>query len=322
MSNMRKGSMEFWPHRRAKKQMPRVRTWPSSATPGFLGAVAFKAGMTHVAMVDDSESPSKGTEVSRAVTVVEMPKVYIYGIRFYAKKYLYTQPATEAYDAALAKRVGINKAGKGISDLKQKLSEFSDVSALAFADPSNLGFGNKRLMRLELHVGGKDAADKMAFIEKFLGKEIRLADVAGAGDYIDVISISKGKGWAGVIKRFGVAKQGRKNTNKVRHLGVLGPWHPSKVMFTVPHSGHMGYNYRTEYNKRILRIGTEKDAASINVKGGFMNYGVVKNDFMVLDGSIPGPSKRMLRFRKALRVTAAKKEPQINYVSLASKQGA
>ncbi len=319
MSNMRRGSMEFWPHRRAKKQMPRVRTWPASAEPGFIGSVAFKAGMSHVMMMDDSESPSKGTEVARAVTVLEVPKVYIYGIRFYGINYLYTEPAAEAYDEALAKKVGIKKSGAKLADLKAKASEFTDATALAFMDASNLGFGNKRVMRFEVHVGGKDTAEKAAFVEKWIGKEIKISDVLGAGDYVDVTSISKGKGWAGVIKRFGVARNVPKATGKIRHVGVLGPWHPAKVMFTVPHSGHMGYNYRTELNKRVLKIGTEKDVQAVNVKGGFLNYGVVKNDFIVLDGSIPGPSKRLLRFRKALRNAAPKKEPQINYISVAAK---
>lgn len=319
---MRKGSMEYWPHRRAKKQMPRVRTWPQVAEPGFLGSIAFKAGMTHISMVDDSGSPAKGTEISRAVTVLEMPRVYIYGIRFYKKKYLYNEPASEAYDPALAKKVGINQPKHTVAELKGKLEEFNNVTALAMVDPSNLGFGNKRVRRLEVHVGGKDVKEKEDFVEKWLGKEVKATDVIGVGDYIDTISISKGKGWAGVIKRFRVSRNVRKATGKIRHVGVLGPWHPAKVMFTVPHSGHMGYNYRLEMNKRVLKIGTEKDADSINVKGGFINYGVVKNDFVVIDGSIPGPSKRLVRFRKALRATHAKKVPQINYISLASKQGA
>ena len=319
---MRKGSMEFWPHRRAKAQMPRVRTWLKSAEPGFMGSVAFKAGMTHIMMVDDSASPAKGTEVSRAVTVLEMPKVYLYGIRFYGTKYLYTQPSSEAYDATLAKKVGINKTDTDLSKLKADTSKYVDVSALAFLDASNLGFGNKRVMRFELGIGGKDVNDKLAFVEKFFGKEIKINDVLGVGDYVDTTSISKGKGWAGVIKRFGVARNVRKATGKIRHLGVLGPWHPAKVMFTVPHSGHMGYNYRTELNKRVLRIGTDKDVAAVNAKGGFINYGLVKNDFIILDGSIPGPAKRLIRLRKSIRNKAQKKEPQINYISTATQQGA
>lgn len=323
MVTMRKGSLEFWPHRRAKRQMPRVRSWPSVAEPGFLGFVGVKAGMTHIAMVDDSESPAKGTEIVRAVTVIEMPKVYLYGVRAYRTNYLYNQPFAEAYDINLAKRVGMNAIKKNdLQAIKAKAGEFNDIRALLFVDYGNLGTGNKRIMRFEMPVGGKDNADKFGFIEKWIGKEIKINDVLNVGDYIDITAITKGKGWSGVIKRFGVARQYRKATGKVRHVGVLGAWHPAKVLYTVPHAGHMGYNYRTEINKRIVKIGTAADAATINVSGGFPNFGVIKNDFIVVDGSIPGPAKRMLRIRKALRNKEKVKVPQVNYVSVASKQGA
>ena len=122
---MRKGSLEFWPHRRAKRQMPRVRSWPTAAEQGFPGFVAFKAGMTHITMIDDTESPAKGTEVSRAVTIVEFPKVYLYGVRAYRKGYVYTEADSEVYDATLAKRVGINKTERtDINALKGKAEEY------------------------------------------------------------------------------------------------------------------------------------------------------------------------------------------------------
>lgn len=303
--------------------MPRTRSYAKIADPSFLNFAAFKAGMTHVMMIDDSESPSKGNEISRPVTVLEIPKVYIYGIRFYRRNYLYREISGEVYDESLAKKVGINKIKKNsVSDFKGKLESLEDVTALAFLDASSLGFGNKRVMRFEMPLGGKSSAEKLAFAEGFLGKEIKISDVLSNGDYIDVTSISKGKGWAGVIKRFGVAKQYRKATGKVRHVGTLGPWHPAKVMFGVPHSGHMGYNYRTELNKRVLRVGTAADAASVNTKGGFLNYGIMKGDFILIDGSVPGPAKRLVRIRKAIRSSAQKKEPQITYLSLESKQGA
>ncbi|MDE1860191.1 MAG: 50S ribosomal protein L3 [Candidatus Micrarchaeota archaeon] len=320
---MRKGSLEYWPHRRAKKQMPRMRTWPAVAEQGFLGSVAFKAGMTHITMVDDSSSPAKGSEVAKPVTILEIPKVYIYGIRMYhiLPDINYKEPAAEAYSAELAKRVGIKNVSSpdGLAAVKAKLGEYGDAVALAFVDPSNLGSGNKKLMRFELAVGGKDVAEKVAFIEKWMGKELKASDVIKVGDYIDVKAISKGKGWAGVIKRFGVARQVRKATGKIRHLGVLGAWHPAKVLYTVPHSGHMGYNFRMEMNKRVLMMGTDKDVAKVNVKGGFLNYGVIKNDYMMLEGSIPGPAKRLIRFRKSVRNKKQPKQPQIAYVSLVSK---
>ncbi len=323
MVSMRKGSLEYWPHRRAQRQMPRVRSWPSVAEPGFLGFVAVKAGMTHIAMTDDSESPAKGTEIIRAVTILEMPRVYLYGVRVYKTDYLYNQPFSEAYDANLAKRVGINAIKKNdLNALKEKAGEFNDVRALLFADLGNIGHGNKNVMRFEVPVGGKDNTERFAFLEKWIGKEVKAADMLNAGDYIDVTSISKGKGWAGVIKRFGVARNARKATGKIRHVGVLGAWHPAKVLFTVPHAGHMGYNFRTEINKRILKMGTAAEVASVNVSGGFPNFGMVKNDFIIVDGSVPGPAKRMMRIRKAKRATEKVKVPAVSYVSVASKQGA
>ncbi len=39
----------------------------------------------------------------------------------------------------------------------------------------------------------------------------------------------------------------------------------------------------------------------VNPKGGFVKYGLVKNGFVVLKGSIPGPSKRLVMLRKAVR---------------------
>lgn len=322
MVSMRKGSLAYWPHRRAQKQMPRMRTWPESAEPGFMGLIAYKAGMTHVAMVDDTDSPAKGSEISTPVTVLEIPEVEIYGMLFYKESNKYRKAAGVVYENELAKKVGIKKPAKSNPALLEENSAFSDVTALAFVNPGVLGFGNKKLLRFEIALGGKTVGDKVAFAEKWMGKTVKIGDVISTGDFIDVKSISKGKGWAGVIKRFGVSRNARKATGKIRHVGVLGAWHPAHVMYTVPHSGHMGYNYRLEINKRVLKMGTGKDASTINVSGGFPNYGVIKNDFVMIKGSIPGPAKRLVRIRKALRNKSPKKEPVINYISIASKQGA
>ena len=228
---MRKGSLEYWPHRRAIKQMPRVRSTPVVNEASLLSFAAFKVGMTHVMMTDDSESPAKGTEVARAVTVLEIPRIFVYGARFYKNSYSsYKTVAGEAYDMALAANVGIKKAKKNdINAFKNDLANMIDVTMLAYLDPENLGFANKKIMRFEIHVGGKNATERFGFIESHIGKELKVANFIKAGDYIDVSSISKGKGWAGVIKRFGVSRQYRKATGKVRHVGTLGAWRHATV---------------------------------------------------------------------------------------------
>ncbi len=321
---MRRGSLQYWPHRRAKKQMPRVRTWASSAEASFEGLVAYKVGMTHISMIDDTESTFKGQEVTKPVTILEIPKVHVYGLRFYKTIDNYRKAAGEVIVKEITAPVGIKNTKNTLDKLEgfKKDASIDDVTALLYLDASNLGFGNKRVMRFEIALGGKDVSDKIAFAEKWLGKEVKVHDVLKDGDFIDVKSISKGRGWAGVIKRFGVARLARKATNKIRHVGTLGPWHPAKVTYMVPQAGHMGYNFRTEINKRVLKVGNGAEANTVNVSGGYVNYGNVKNDFIILEGSIPGTSKRLVRFRKSVRNKSPIKKPEIRYVSLTSKQGA
>ncbi len=319
---MRRGSMEYWPHRRAKRLLPRVRSWPSAKEPSFLGFAGIKIGMTHVTLIDDSESPSKGTEISRPVTLIEIPKVYLYGVRLYSRgDFNYKMPYKEFYIKDMVAKLRIKGKGSVVESMDNVKPQPNDsVRALMLADISSLHIGNKRRIRFEVAIGGKDAIEKLEFVKKYAGKEIKAADIFKPGEYVDAISISKGKGWAGVIKRYGVARLVRKATNKTRHVGTLGPWHPPKVQYTVPQAGHMGYNYRTEINKRILKIGQASEAASVNVAGGYPNYGLVKSDFIMLDGSIPGPAKRLVRLRKALRSKAQVVTPQLVYISTASKQ--
>jgi large subunit ribosomal protein L3 len=82
----------------------------------------------------------------------------------------------------------------------------------------------------------------------------------------------------------------------------------------------MGYHQRTEFNKRLMAIGT--DGSEITPEGGFLGYGPVKNQYVLIKGSLPGPVKRMIRMRKAIRPGQNfVKAPQILYVSKESKQG-
>jgi large subunit ribosomal protein L3 len=104
----------------------------------------------------------------------------------------------------------------------------------------------------------------------------------------------------GPVKRFGVKVSYRKS-QKHRAAGALGAWHPATVPWFVPRAGQHGYHTRTELNKKILMLGKESDSSKINPKGGIMHYGLIKNDFILLSGSVPGPKKRLIALRKAIR---------------------
>jgi large subunit ribosomal protein L3 len=139
---------------------------------------------------------------------------------------------------------------------------------------------------------------------------------------VDASAVTKGKGTQGPVRRWGIAIQKRKHarTGKKRHVGNLGPWHPSHISWRVPQLGQMGYHQRTEFNKRLMFIGT--DGAEINPDGGFPGYGLVRNQYVLIKGSLPGPIKRLVRMRHAIRPgNNFVKQPSFLYVSKESKQG-
>jgi large subunit ribosomal protein L3 len=65
-----------------------------------------------------------------------------------------------------------------------------------------------------------------------------------------------------------------------------------------------------------MKLVTKEEAQSINPKAGFKNYGNVKNDYVIIDGSVPGPAKRIVRIKKSVENmnTAGIKEPKINFI--------
>jgi len=84
--------------------------------------------------------------------------------------------------------------------------------------------------------------------------------------------------------------------------------------------GQMGYQQRTEYNKRLIKIG--EDGSDVTPAGGFLHYGEVRGRYLLIKGSLPGPCKRLVRIRHAVRLGEHKiREPVIGFVSQQSMQG-
>ena len=123
------------------------------------------------------------------------------------------------------------------------------------------------------------------------------------------------------VKRWGVQNRKGKHyrLGYKRRIGNLGPWNPSRVRSTVPQQGQTGYHQRTEYNKRLVSIGNADESS---VSGGFLGYGEVNGPHVLIHGSLPGPQKRLLRFRKAIRPNNKSNSPiEIHHISKSSNQG-
>jgi len=328
----RSGSVAFSPRKRAAKETPKIRSWPETEETCLLGFPGYKVGMTHITLLDNvKNSPTQGMEVTSPVTIVETPPVVVLGIRAYRKDTRGLKAMTDIMASGLnedlARKITLPKkdeAATKLDELKEKLDEVEDIRVLIHTIPRLTSVPKKKPEILECGIGGKSIEEKLEFAQTVLGNEINPADSFSDGEHIDTIAVTKGKGFQGPVKRFGVRIQYGKaaRSSKGRHVGSIGPWTPARTMWTVAMAGQMGYHKRTEYNKKILKIGEASQVDEVNPKGGFVKYGLVKNGFVVIKGSIPGPSKRLVMMRKAVRPIGKHNDaPDITYISTASKQG-
>ncbi|NYZ74792.1 50S ribosomal protein L3 [Candidatus Micrarchaeota archaeon] len=308
----RRGSMAFWHRCRAPGLVPRIRCWPNTGT-GLQGFAGYKAGMAHVVMVDDTESPFKGQEVTRAVTFIEVPPAFGYAVVLYENTVHGLKAMAQACSKSAPKeaRRCITPAKKegDLAVLEKMLDRTVAVRMLLLTQPRKIGL-KKTPEAFEVAFGG-DVKTQFDAAKSLFGKEVRAADVLHEGDFVDVIAVTKGKGWQGVVKRFGVALNPHKATGARRHGGSLGAETQAKVFYTIPRAGQMGFHRRTDFNKRILKLASAADSKTMFPKGGFTSYGEIKGDFLVVEGSIPGPKKRFVRLRKALRAKSASKKTEV-----------
>jgi len=95
----RKGSLGFGPRQRATSEVPRFNSWPDTdGQPTLQGFAGYKAGMTHVVMVDDTaNSPTEGMEETVPVTIVETPPMRAVALRAYEDTPYGMKPITEVW---------------------------------------------------------------------------------------------------------------------------------------------------------------------------------------------------------------------------------
>ena len=331
----RRGSLAFSPRKRAKSQIPTMRSWSKGNNEPKLGGFAgYKVGMTHVIMMDDMpNSLTEGTEISVPVTVLEVPAMKIAAIRVYGKKGPYgTKTLGEAWSGDLdstldrklftAKKTNTKNALEKIGKLVEE-GKVANIHLISYTLPSLIaGIPKKKPDVMENRIVGGDMAARLEYATSLIGKSVEVSDVFNTGDMIDVLAITIGKGTQGPVKRWGINLMKHKHSRQgsLRQIGTLGPWNPSRVSWRVPQLGQTGYHQRTEYNKRIIKIG--ENGGEVTPKGGFLNYGEVSGNYLLLKGSVPGPKRRLIRLRPAIRGDKQQiGAPQVSYISVESKQG-
>jgi large subunit ribosomal protein L3 len=326
----RRGSLAFLPRGRASKFVPRVKNWPTleGDEAKLLGFVGYKAGMTHaVVTVDNPDSPFQGQETVVSVTVIDTPPIRPFSIRGYsANAYgtkLVSEVLAESLSDDLRKAMPLPKDydyDTKMTEFEGKLDAFSEIRMLIHTQPRLAGVPKKKPDIMEYKIGAPTVKDAFEYAKGILGSDVRIADIIDEGALVDTIAVTKGHGFQGPVRRWGIRILQHKSRKTKRGVGCIGPWSPTNIRYTVPRPGQTGFHTRTSYNNAVIKLGERGE--EITPSGGFVNYGVIRGDYIMLRGSVPGPVKRPIRLRFAIRPRKGHlgTPVPVSYISTSSKQ--
>ncbi len=301
----RRGSIQFWPRVRAKRIYPNISFFKGDS----LGVIAgYKVSMVQYSATETRSNVNKGKEIVEPGTILEIPPLYLISLVFYKKTAYGKRKITEYFNIkdlpkelkkdlkrkTKFKKEEYGKIPKEYDELRIKVATFPRKIKLK-KTPEILEFG---------------LSESLEKTKELLGKEISPENYFSEGEYIDVTSITKGKGTQGTVKRFGIKLRGHKAKKGRRRVGSVGSRSPGKIDWQVPMPGQMGFQQRTENNKVIMKISDNLD--EINPKRGFKRYGNVNTKYILISGSVPGPKKRLVVLRKPKK--ARKMVPQIKEI--------
>ena len=163
-------------------------------------------------------------------------------------------------------------------------------------DAIQVGFGDIREKLVNKPVKGHFAKAGVA-VKKYLkefrfedaasyevGQEIK-ADIFANGDKVDAVGISKGKGYQGAIKRFGLSRGPMKHGSKYhRHAGSNGSSaSPSRVFKGKHMPGQMGHVRVTVQNLEVVRVD-------------------VDNNMILVKGAVPGAKKGLIILKETVKI--------------------
>jgi len=365
----RHGNMGFLPRKRSSHHRGRVRAFPRddvSKKPHLTAFMGYKAGCTHVLReVNKPGSKLHKREAVEKVTIVETPPLIVIGLVGYIETPRGLRTLTTVWAQHLSEEVkrrfyknwyrskkkAFSRYSKRVTDVDNKdveeqLSRMRKychtIRVVAHTQIKKVGLRQKKAHLMEIQVNGGTIPQKVDFGYALFEQKVPVDTVFNKNDMLDVIGVTKGGGFEGVVTRWGVATLPRKTHRGLRKVACIGSWHPARVPYTVARAGQRGYHHRTEVNKKVYKVGSaavkepgkpfESNAhtgydltyKTITPMGGFPHYGVVNEDFLMLKGSVAGTKKRVITLRKSLLNStkrAALEEITLKFIDTSSKFG-
>lgn len=316
--------------------------------------------MTHIVRsVDRPGSKLHKKDIVESVTVLEAPPMVVVGLvgymetpqglralttvwatylsddcrrRFYRSWYKSKKKAFTKYVARRVKPEGEEQMRKELDRIKNYCQV---VRAICHTQVSKTPIGQRKANIMEIQINGGTVSEKIDYVVGMFEQEVPISAVFQEEETIDVIGVTRGHGVQGVVTRWGVTRLPRKTHRGLRKVACIGAWHPARVQFQVPRHGQYGYHHRTEINKKVYRIGLGSDSANASTEsditekkitpmGGFPHYGTIKNDYIMLKGTVMGAKKRVITLRKSLLPQASRialEKVNLKFIDTSSKMG-
>merc|ERR1712010_274016 len=363
----RHGSLGFLPKKRCTKAKGKIKSFPlddKAAKPHLTAFMGYKAGSTHILRdVDRAGSKAHKKEVVEAVTVIEAPPMVVVCMVGYRETPTGLKSVTTVWAQHLSneckrrfyKNWGASEKKKAFTKYTKKyegnqiekdeetLAKYATIlRVICHTQIGKLNFRQKQAHICEVQVNGGSMDDKIAFAKGLFENTVAIDSVFEQNEMIDTVAITKGKGFEGVVTRWGVTKLPRKTHKGLRKVACIGSWHPSRVKYSVARAGQNGYHHRTELNKKVYRIAkgargaddkfdhsnatTEFDLTvkGITPLGGFPHYGEVNEDYIMLKGQVCGVKRRVIPMRKTLVVQTSRNSLEkigLKFIDTSSKFG-
>lgn len=315
--------------------------------------------MTHIVRdVDRPGSKLHKKETCEAVTIIETPPMVVVGVVGYVRTARGLQSKYTVWAANLSEAVKrrfyknwykskkrafskyVKKYQENDSKIKEELEHMkkdcSVIRVIAHTQLELTPLKQKKAHMMEIQVNGGTVEEKVNYAYSLFEQAVRVNGVFSANEMIDTIAVTKGRGREGVVTRWGVTRLPRKTHRGLRKVACIGAWHPARVSWTVARAGQYGFHHRTEINKKIYKIGqkdnpshkasTEFDVTDkeITPMGGFPRYGIVKQDYLIVKGCVPGTRKRPITLRCSLfKQTShrALEDVSLKFIDTSSKFG-
>merc|ERR1711865_1219143 len=232
----RHGSLGFLPKKRCTKSKGKIKSFPlddASAKPHLTAFMGYKAGCTHILRdVDKAGSKAHKKEIVEAVIIIEAPPMIVVGMVGYletprglkslctvfaqhlsdeCKRRFYKNWGASEKHKAFTRYAKKYTDGTGIDEEKARIEKYcTSLRVICHTQIGKMNFRQKKAHICEIQVNGGSMADKIAFATGLFEQPVAVGGVFGTNEMIDTIAITKGKGYEGVVTRWGVTKLPRR----------------------------------------------------------------------------------------------------------------